>query len=82
MATNGTHHVISSLAELETLYPEAVYPPAKVKETDRVTKAYQALVEASPFCAMCLNSSDCACRQSTPSRPTPTCSMRWPTMPG
>ena len=58
MATNGTDHVISTLAELETLYPEAVYPPAKVKETDRVTKAYQALVEASPFCAMATNGPD------------------------
>ena len=48
-------NVISTLAELETLYPEPVYPPAKIKETDRVTKAYQALVEASPFCAMATN---------------------------
>ena len=65
MATNGTHHVISTLAELEALYPEAVYPPAKVKETDRVTKAYQALVEASPFCAMATsgpNGLDCSPR--------------------
>jgi PPOX class probable FMN-dependent enzyme len=52
MATNGSNHVIATMAELEALYPEAVYPPAKVKETDRITKAYQALVEASPFCAM------------------------------
>ena len=65
MATNGTNHVISTLAELETLYPEAVYPPAKVKETDRITKAYQALVEASPFCAMATcgpNGLDCSPR--------------------
>ena len=55
MATNGSSHVISTLAALETLFPEAVYPPAKVKETDRITKAYQALVEASPFCAMATN---------------------------
>jgi PPOX class probable FMN-dependent enzyme len=52
MATNGTHHVISTLTELEALYPDEVYPPAKVKETDRITNAYRALVEASPFCAM------------------------------
>jgi len=55
MATNGSTHVISTLAELEALYPEAVYPPAKFKETHHITKAYQALVEASPFCAMATN---------------------------
>lgn len=52
MATNGSRHVISTTAELEALYPEGVYPPAKVKETDRITRAYQALVEASPFFAL------------------------------
>ena len=36
MATNGKH-TISSLAELEALFPEEVYPPARVKETDRIT---------------------------------------------
>ena len=40
------------MAELETLFPEEVYPPAKFKETDHITKAYQALIEASPFCAL------------------------------
>ena len=52
MATNGSRHVISTMAELEALYTEGVYPPAKVKETDRITKAYQKLVEASPFFAL------------------------------
>ena len=47
--------VITTMAELEALYPEPVYPPAKVKEADRITKAYRALVEASPFCAMATN---------------------------
>ena len=64
MTTNGKH-TISTRAELEALYPEAVYPPAKVKETDRITKAYQALVEASPFCAMATsgpNGLDCSPR--------------------
>ena len=56
MATNGTHkHVISTLAELEAVYSDAVYPPAKIKETDRITKAYRALVEASPFFALATN---------------------------
>src|SRR6187549_3374370 len=52
MGSNGANHIISTLAELEALFPDEVYPPAKVKETDRITKAYQALIEASPFCAM------------------------------
>src|SRR6266705_4833136 len=52
MATNGTNHVISTLAELEAVYPEEVYPPAKFKETRHITAAYRALIEASPFFAM------------------------------
>jgi uncharacterized protein len=52
MTTNGTNHTISTLAELEAVYPEEVYPPAKFKETRHVTKAYQALIEASPFFAL------------------------------
>ena len=52
MGSNGANHVISTLAELEALFPDEVYPPARVKETDRITKAYRALIEASPFCAM------------------------------
>jgi len=52
MAANGKSHVISTLAELEALYAEPVYPPAKAKETTRITKAYRALIEASPFFAL------------------------------
>ena len=56
MATNGSKpHTISTIAELEALYTEGVYPPAKVKETDRITNAYRALVEASPFFALATN---------------------------
>ena len=40
MATNGKH-TISNLAELEALFPEEVYPPARVKETTRITNAYR-----------------------------------------
>ena len=49
---------ISTLAELEALFPEEVYPPARVKETDRITKAYRALIEASPFCVMATSGPD------------------------
>jgi PPOX class probable FMN-dependent enzyme len=56
MSTNGSKpHVVSTMAELEALYTEGVYPPARAKETDRITKAYRALVEASPFFALATN---------------------------
>jgi PPOX class probable FMN-dependent enzyme len=58
MATNGKQHVISTLAELEAVYPDEVYPPARVKETDRITKAYRALIEASPFCVIATSGPD------------------------
>jgi PPOX class probable FMN-dependent enzyme len=57
MASNGKH-TVSTLAELEALFPEEVYPPAKVKETDRITKAYCALIEASPFCVIATSGPD------------------------
>jgi hypothetical protein len=66
MTADGSKpHVISTLAELEAVYSEQVYPPAKVKETDHITKAYQALVEASPFFALATigpNGLDCSPR--------------------
>ena len=65
MAANGQSHTISTMAELEALYPEPVYPPAKIKETDRITRAYRALVEASPFFALATigpNGLDCSPR--------------------
>lgn len=59
MATDGSKsHVITTMAELEALYPDPVYPPAKVKETDRITKAYRALIEASPFFALATSGPD------------------------
>lgn len=57
MATNGKH-IISTLAELEAHFPDEVYPPARVKETNRITKAYRALIEASPFCIMATSGPD------------------------
>ena len=51
-ASNGNGHAITTMAQLEALYDEGVYPPAKFKETDRITAAYRKLVEASPFCAL------------------------------
>jgi PPOX class probable FMN-dependent enzyme len=58
MAINGHQHTISTMAELEALYSDSVYPPAKVKETNRITNAYRALIEASPFFALATNGPD------------------------
>jgi PPOX class probable FMN-dependent enzyme len=58
MPANGKQHVISTMAELEALYADPVYPPAKVKETDRITNAYRALIEASPFFALASSGPD------------------------
>jgi PPOX class probable FMN-dependent enzyme len=57
MTTNGKH-TISTLAELEAHFPDEVYPPARVKETDRITNAYRALIEASPFCVIATSGPD------------------------
>lgn len=58
MATNGSNHVVSTLAQLEAVYPEEVYPPAKFKETRHITAAYRALIEASPFFALATSGPD------------------------
>jgi PPOX class probable FMN-dependent enzyme len=61
----GRDQVITTVAELEALYPEEVYPPARVKETDRITNGYRALIEASPFCTVATsgpNGLDCSPR--------------------
>ena len=52
MTTNGNGHAITTMAQLEALYEEPVYPPAKFKEVGRITAAYRKLVEASPFFAL------------------------------
>lgn len=51
-ASNGSGHVITTTAQLEALYSEGVYPPAKFKEVERITAAYRKLIEASPFFAL------------------------------
>jgi PPOX class probable FMN-dependent enzyme len=58
MDGNGKPHVIATMAELEALYADPVYPPAKVKETERITKAYHALIDASPFFALATSGPD------------------------
>ena len=51
-ASNGNGHAITTMAQLEALYEEPVYPPAKFKEVERITSAYRKLIEASPFFAL------------------------------
>ena len=51
-ASNGNGHAITTMAQLEALYEEPVYPPAKFKEVERITQAYRRLIEASPFFAL------------------------------
>ena len=60
MATNGSQRRTSSPPSPSSRrsITEPVYPPAKVKETDRITKAYRALIEASPFFALATNGPD------------------------
>ncbi len=46
-----TDHLVTSMAQLETLYGE-VHPPALVKEIDHINAHYRAFIEAAPFCAL------------------------------
>ena len=48
---NGTNHAITTIEGLEKIYGE-VYPPAKAKESDRITPQYRTLIEAAPFCVV------------------------------
>jgi uncharacterized protein len=58
MKSNGADHVISTMAELEALYNEQPYPPAVVKEIDRISNAYRAMIAASPFFALATSGPD------------------------
>jgi uncharacterized protein len=49
--TADSANLITTIDALEKLYGE-VYPPAKAKETDRITPAYRKLIEAAPFFAL------------------------------
>jgi PPOX class probable FMN-dependent enzyme len=55
---NGKAHTISTMAELEALYGEQPYPPAVLKEIDRVNETYRKLIEASPFVALATSGPD------------------------
>jgi PPOX class probable FMN-dependent enzyme len=52
---NGSDHLITTIEALEKVYGGDIYPPAKAKETDRITSAYRKLIEAAPFFALASN---------------------------
>lgn len=43
---------IETLEDLEAIYGVSLAPASVVKETDRITPHYRALIEASPFVAL------------------------------
>lgn len=50
-------HAVTDSAALETLYDKP-YGPAIIKETDRITAHYRALIEAAPFVAVATSGPD------------------------
>ena len=51
MSANGKDHLVTTMDQLESLYGDTM-PPSIAKETDRITPAYRALIEAAPFFAL------------------------------
>src|SRR5271169_1643329 len=49
MDGDGQQHTITTTEQLESVYRDAPYGPAVIKETDRVTPQYRKLIEAAPF---------------------------------
>src|SRR3981189_3381897 len=52
MAANGKNHFVTTMAELEALYPTPVLPNSLIKEIDHVNAHYCAFIEAAPFFAL------------------------------
>src|SRR5437763_4204031 len=51
-AANGKNHFVTTMAELEALYPTPVLPNSLIKEIDHVNAHYRAFIEAAPFFAL------------------------------
>src|ERR1700722_6590980 len=51
-------YTITTTEQLESLYSDAPYGPALVKEADRVTPQYRKLIEAAPFFALATSGAD------------------------
>jgi uncharacterized protein len=56
--TARNDHLVSTIDALEALYPEKPYPPAVVKEIDRVNAHYRKFIEAAPFLALATSGPD------------------------
>src|SRR6204780_4376063 len=66
---DGRDHTIATTEALESLYSDAPYGPALVKETDYVTAEYRKLIEAAPFVVLATNGPeglDCSPRGDPP----------------
>jgi len=62
-------HTITTIGELESLYTDAPYGPAVIKETDRITAQYRKLIEAAPFVVLATSGPeglDCSPRGDPP----------------
>jgi uncharacterized protein len=57
-SSNGSGHVITTMAELEALYNEQPYGPSLIKEIDHLNETYRKLIEAAPFFALASNGPD------------------------
>lgn len=70
MPSNGSgEHLVTTMSELEALYPEAPYPPAVVKEIDHISPQYRKLIESSPFMVLATSGPeglDCSPRGDPP----------------
>jgi hypothetical protein len=66
---NGQDHMITTTAQLESLYSDAPYGAAIFKEADHITPQYRRLIEAAPFCVLATNGPeglDCSPRGDPP----------------
>ena len=52
---DGQDHTITTTEALESLYSDAPYGPALIKETGHVTAEYRKLIEAAPFVVLATN---------------------------
>jgi PPOX class probable FMN-dependent enzyme len=55
---DGQDHTIATTEALESLYSDAPYGPALIKEADHVTAQYRQLIEAAPFVVLATSGPD------------------------
>src|ERR1700722_7451048 len=58
MDGNGQDHTIATTEQLESLYSDAPYGPALIKEADHITAQYRKLIEAAPFVVLATSGPD------------------------